>query len=127
MRIVSIFILSLLAFSATAPVAFADTDYQCLNECTSNSSGSGSKITPAVCLKSCTYAPSGTSKARTKLKKKAARNPYNQFSDQYVGDGIFLSDSHKERQLPEKNYQCLNSCLQGGLQYGYCQEHCTPH
>ena len=127
MRIVSIFVVSLLAFSASASVAFADTDYQCLNECTSNSSGSGSKITPAVCLKSCTYVASGTSKARTKLKKKAPRNAYNQFSDQYVGEGIFLSDSHKEVRPPEKNYQCVSSCLKDGLQYGYCQAHCTPH
>ena len=69
-------------------------------------------------MKSCTY-------NATPDKKKSAKNPHNQFSDQHVAKGIIL-DKHAAPVKPhEKDFACTTACEKEGLQFNLCEERCA--
>lgn len=123
-KITKILLLFLVIFAGCAP-SYADTDYKCLRDCNNSSTSNVSKVTPAACLKSCTYVAEGARKKSARASKNSARNRYNEFSEQYKGGGLAAPEAKTSTVEPAKNYQCLSSCLKDGLQYQLCQTRCT--
>ena len=116
--VIALIICGLVAFAGKA---FADTDYRCLSDCTSKSRDSNT--TTAVCYKKCSYNPKDLEK-NSRLKKKSSKNRYNEFSDQYVNRSV-AGRTITAPEPPQKNYQCITSCVKQGMQYKFCEIQCA--
>lgn len=94
MKLPFLFVALLLTFPA-----LAQTDYKCVNDCTSNG------YMYNLCMQQCTVQAQPTQQ-------------YQQLQ----------SPPQQQQQFePAKrvDYQCMNNCSQAGYQYGFCKDKCS--
>lgn len=110
-----VFLIVWLISTLTAHVAFADTDYRCLNKCVNKGNNR------ALCLQECAY--EGATPSVPVVRGSALSNPNKQF-DVPVPALNVPAPKPKETTPARKDYKCTAACLREGMQYSFCEEKC---
>lgn len=98
-------------------IAKADIDYYCLSSCVNNGGNT------SICMPKCTYGMQGESIETSD--HKIMLNQHNQFPAMSSPDNPTVIDTKIKNKNPTVNYFCLSKCLQGKLQYKFCEEQCA--
>lgn len=94
--------------------ARAYIDYYCLSNCVNNGGNT------SICMPKCTYGMD------IELSdQKTMQNQHNQFSAMSSPENQLVIANKIKNINPAINYLCLSKCLQGKLQYKFCEEQCS--
>jgi len=95
----------------------ADIDQRCLSLCVSNGSPSSN------CVTECSY--NVTSKTPT-IPDTGAPESHKVLKAPIPSDQLLLDTPQKAKPAgPGKDYACVNQCLQNGMRYQFCEQHCN--
>jgi hypothetical protein len=97
--------------------AKADTDQRCLSLCINNGGAA------STCMPQCTYNETPHDAGASKIN---TLSPHDVLQAPTPAEGVLLLPTHKAAApIADKDYVCLNQCLQDGGQYDRCSKTCT--